>query len=84
MRTVFSAVYKKGDEQSLDAALKNLKENGCSQMQSLKIIMTELNLGIREADNLILNSEAWSPERANNIQFRNAFKRYLEDGNISE
>ena len=78
MQATFNEIYKKGDEQSLELAIKKIKNIGCSQMQSLKILMLELDLDFKECDNLILNSEAWAPERPNNIQFRDEFAKYLK------
>jgi hypothetical protein len=75
---IFKAVYKETDE-SLQEALIALKQAGCSQITTIKIIIAEMNLSLSDADKIILNSKAWSAEKDATIKLRDAFGESLPD-----
>lgn len=52
-KLIFRKTYSEFDD--IESALSELKRNGASQMDSLKVIKSELNLSIREADEIIPN-----------------------------
>jgi hypothetical protein len=60
----FNDIYKKGNKESLELALKKLKQMGCTQLQSAKLLISVLGYSIREADKIVLNAEAWKGEKA--------------------
>lgn len=81
-KKIFDENYR-GDEESLQTTIRLLKESGCSQMESLKMLVQELNLSIIEADRIILNAKAWSSEKEGNLRLRDELDDYL-GGNATE
>lgn len=77
MKKIFDENYR-GDDESLQNTIKLLKESGYSQMDSLKCLMHELNLSIREADSIMLNAKAWSSEKEGNLNVRDELGKSLE------
>lgn len=59
MRDYFIGVYLKNPD-SLQDILIELNIRGCSQMQSVVLLMEQLNLSLVEANRIILNSLAWN------------------------
>ncbi len=56
---------------NLEESLLELKDAGASQMQSVRIIMKELNISLKEVDQIILHSKSWRKEREGTLDFRN-------------
>jgi hypothetical protein len=54
------ANLKKGDEESIEKVLSYLKENGVAQMQSVFLLIQELEISIHEANRYVMNSRAWN------------------------
>lgn len=79
MINAFNEIYKKGNKESLELALKKLKQMGCTQLQSAKLLISVLGFSIREADKIVLNAEAWKGEKAGNIAVRNEFTTPKEE-----
>ncbi len=77
MQKIFAENYSRNEE-SLQNTIRLLKEAGYSQMESLKCLMHELNLSIKEADLIILNAKAWSSEREDNLKLRGELGKQLE------
>ncbi len=77
-KKIFNENYR-GDEESLQAAVRLLRESGYSQMESLKVLVEGLNLSITEADKIILNAKAWSSEKESNLRLRDELDNYLDD-----
>ena len=63
---------------NLEYTLEVLKNNGASQMESLKIIKNELDISMKEADLIILNSIAWTNEKEVTLQLRDNLFETLE------
>lgn len=82
IKKIFAENYL-GDDDSLQITLKLLKEAGYSQMDSLRILVHELNLSIRDADLIMLNAKAWESEKESNLKLRDELEDYL-DGNATE
>ncbi len=79
MTNAFNGIYSKGNKESLELALKKLKQIGCTQMQSAKLLISVLGLSIREADKIVLNAEAWKEEKAANRAVREEFTKSTEN-----
>jgi hypothetical protein len=75
---VFRSIYKENEE-SLQAVLLALKNMGCTQVETVKLLMSELGISLREADTIILNSTAWQAERENTLKFRDSFGQALSE-----
>jgi hypothetical protein len=75
---VFRANYK-GNEFSLQECLSELKKIGCTQIQVVKLLMSELQVSLREADRIVINSEAWKQEKQATMNIRNNFEDGLSD-----
>jgi hypothetical protein len=57
---LFRANYNKKDDNNLQKTLTKLKEMGVSQMESVFLLIKELNFSFTKANLTILNSEAWN------------------------
>lgn len=79
MVNAFNEIYKKGNKESMELALKKLKQMGCTQLQSAKLLISMLGLSIREADKIVLNAEAWKKEKAGNTALRSEFTKFTEE-----
>lgn len=77
MKKIFSDNYH-GNEESLQETIRLLKQAGYSQMESLKFLMHELNLTIKEADLIMINARAWSSEKENNLKARDELGMQLD------
>jgi hypothetical protein len=60
MRTYFRTHYDTSSTNSLEDILIKLKSKGYSQMQSVFLLVDELKIAFGEANQVILNSKAWS------------------------
>ncbi len=76
----FEEVYNP-EKPNIEAALVALRNAGATQMDCLKIIKQKLNLSIKEADEIILNSKTWSSHFDSNISIRESFANFLEEKN---
>ena len=57
---IFRENYIPNDNESLQIVLKLLKNKGYSQMQSLFLLVQEMEMSFLEANQCILNSSAWN------------------------
>ena len=73
----FREVYS-SNEENLEMALFSLRELGANQIDSLKVLKSELKLSLKKADELILNSNVWADNIDQTIDFRNIFADLLE------
>ncbi len=48
-------------------------------MLSVKALMTALGLSLKEADHLVINSEAWKERKEDVERFRNDLGEFLEN-----
>ena len=73
---IFQDSYKKSED--LEKGLLELKKQGASQMECVKVIKGSLILSLSEADNIILNSKTWEKETRNVLSWRRKFTNYLD------
>jgi hypothetical protein len=74
---VFDRYYNNIDD--IEVIILKLKDLGLSQMESTKILIFKLNFSLKEADNFVINSKAWSDNYNSLIKFReNLIKSALE------
>jgi hypothetical protein len=88
MKMIFKDHYD-GTIDSIQKILTSLKEKGYSQVQSVRLIMVEMKLSIVDADNLVMQANAWSKERDGNELLRENFLKALmsdksESGNVDD
>lgn len=74
---IFEKYYSSIDE--IEIVIFNLKEIGLSQMQSTKALMEKLNISLKKADELVVNSKTWAENRNAIMDFRNDFFDFLDD-----
>jgi len=74
----FKEIYN-SQNKNIQETILELKNIGATQMDCLKIIKKELKLSIKEADNIILNSKAWSNHLESNLNLRDSITNYLEN-----
>lgn len=67
------------DPRNLSKALQVLKDNNASQMESVKTLISTLGLSLKEADNLVRESEAWASTREHTDRIRNSFWDSVEE-----
>ena len=56
MKTIFYSAFHSGN---VEDAISALKERGFSQMQTVFVLIEELNESFTNANRLVLNSKAW-------------------------
>lgn len=79
---IFNNYYKNIDD--IELIILKLKEHGLSQMQSTKILISKLEFSLKEADNLIVSSKAWSDNYNSLLEFRKGFFDSATKNNISK
>ncbi len=60
---IFKQTYNDLLPDSLETALIAMKIAGASQIDSIRVVMSELKITLREADALILNSKTWEDKK---------------------
>ncbi|MFL9482683.1 hypothetical protein ACI6Q2_07870 [Chitinophagaceae bacterium LWZ2-11] len=56
----FKKKYVKHDEELLQEIMIYLRDMGCSQMQTLFLLVAEADFSFKDANKTILNSKAWN------------------------
>lgn len=74
---IFKGVYQV-DTNNIEEALLALKNQGASQMESVRIIKNSLGLLLTQADNIVLNSKAWLATKEETLKLRNELFDDLE------
>jgi len=67
---IFTKAYDEASPESLDFALKEIKKAGASQLDSIRVLISELKITLPEADALVLNSVAWQEQKDSTLKFR--------------
>jgi hypothetical protein len=65
--------YYQGEFEELEGAFKVLKENGASMADCVKILIFELKLPLKLADELVVNSKTWGYLKSDVMELRQAF-----------
>lgn len=73
---LFTSTYN-GTQEGIEDGLSQLKDNGASQIDSIKVLMEALDISLREADGIVLNSIAWSNQKNITQNIRNTFDEYF-------
>jgi hypothetical protein len=68
---IFKQTYNNLLPDSLETALMAMKTAGASQIDSIRVVTSELKITLREADALILNSKTWENEKELTLKLRN-------------
>lgn len=74
---LFRSVYT-GSYESLQQAITLLKLSGFSQGQSVMCIVKELKISLKQADEIILDSDAWAQNKEANLKFRDDLYDFLK------
>ena len=74
---VFKAYYQ--GEESLETVLKELKASGASPMDCVKLLKRELEISLKEADQIVLNSQTWEDINDETIALRDTFSNTVEN-----
>ena len=74
----FNINYRR-NESNLQETLLLLKTKGCTQIETVRILIKELNLSLREADNIVLKSKAWENEKKGTAELRDRFGEALSE-----
>ncbi|MFT4599863.1 MAG: hypothetical protein ACI857_000030 [Arenicella sp.] len=69
---IFRATYKSG-ERNFEETLLALRESGAWQLDCVKLIKSELNIPLKEADAIVLNSKTWSDHLDSTVNLRDQF-----------
>ena len=72
LQILFNRAYV-ADTQNMDKALRILRENDATQIESVKVLIKSLKIGLKEADDIVRNSEAWLDKKEDTNQVRGAF-----------
>jgi len=54
----------------VEIVIQKLKEAGFSQIETVKIIRKEFEIGLSEADHCVLHSVAWKDDLQKNVKLR--------------
>lgn len=73
---LFTSIYN-GTQEGIEDGLSQLKDNGASQIDSVKVLIEALDISLREADGIVLNSIAWSNQKKITQNIRSAFDEYF-------
>jgi ribosomal protein L7/L12 len=65
-------------ENEYEDIIIKLKESGKSQIETIKVLVKEYKLGLKEADKLVINSKIWKDKLEQNIKMRNDFFDEME------
>lgn len=76
LKSIFEEHYKATND--INFTLKKLREIGASEVDCVKVVKVELNIGLREADEIVLNSETWADKKAITLDFRENFHNSVE------
>ena len=76
-KEIFSSIHL-NDDRNIEIALKALKENGVTQIDCVKILISELAISLTKADEIVVNSITWSSHKIITEKFRNEFGDFLE------
>ncbi len=80
---LFLSLFNRDKPESIEAAIKLIKDAGALQIDSIKVLIAELKISLKEADALILNSVAWIQEWEKTERLRedieNVFDKLKED-----
>ncbi|RYU91771.1 hypothetical protein [Emticicia agri] len=61
---------KNYDVNTIEELLLGLRAMGASQIETIRVLRSELKLSLPEADKIVLNSEAWNDMKEATIQLR--------------
>lgn len=79
METKFNEIFRASyDAGNIDNSINELKRSGASQMECVSILIAELHIPLRTADEIVLNSSAWKDNKNNIDTFREDFKDFLD------
>jgi hypothetical protein len=72
MKMIFDDHYN-GTIESIQVILTSLREKGYnSQAQAVRLLMAKLKLSLVDADNIVMNADAWSAEKEETEKAREA------------
>ena len=63
---------------NIEVVLKVLRNEGITQIDTVKLIRAKLSIPLSDADKIVLYSDTWRDRKENNIQIRNTFFDSLE------
>ncbi|MES2112325.1 MAG: hypothetical protein V4577_26445 [Bacteroidota bacterium] len=75
-RQIFASNY---NGSNIEEVMEILKTSGASQMDTLKVLMDELNFSITEADEIVLNSITWIENKEITLRIREGFADILKN-----
>ena len=81
-RNLFRIIYS--GEESLDNGLLYIRDNGANQMESVRVVMLELDIPLSEADEIVTNSIVWADNMERITELRKALEESLIEINKSK
>ena len=69
LKKIFDLYYEESND--LEVVIQKLKDYGASQMECTRTLVLELKMSLPKADNIVVNSKAWSENKNDVIEFRN-------------
>ncbi len=81
-RKLFRIIYT--DKTNLNSALLYIRDNGANQMESVRVVMLELEVSLKEADGIVIRSSVWSDRKDDILDLRDKLERVLHEINISK
>jgi hypothetical protein len=65
--------YKQSGVDDIESLIKVLRKKGANQLQTTKLLVTELQMTLKVAGEKVLNSPTWSEFKNENMNLRNRF-----------
>ena len=65
-------------KENIEEVLLRMKQDGCSMLSSVKAVRHDLQISLKEADGLVLDSLAWENEKESIQKFRESFFESVE------
>jgi len=75
-RNIFRNSYL--ETKDVNIALQKLRELDCTIVDAVRVVKYELNISLKEADNVVLNSQAYSDFKSNSMAVRQEFWDFIE------
>jgi ribosomal protein L7/L12 len=72
-------VFLDENNDNLENAILELKDQGASQIKCIKALMAVLKISLSEADKIVVNSNAWSLEKEQTETFRENLGNFLDE-----
>ena len=76
-RKLFRIIYS--GKNSLNNGLLYIRDNGANQMESVRVLMLELEISLSEADEIVTESDVWADNKESVLKLRKSLEETLNE-----